>query len=49
MRKVQNAGFFRLFLGGFAIGAVGLVAVQSVHADEHPTPAPTHSEIQLIR
>ena len=26
--------FFRLFLGGFAIGAVALVSVQAVQADD---------------
>ena len=35
MTTKPKPSFLRLFLGGFAIGAIALVSVQAVQADEH--------------
>jgi hypothetical protein len=35
--------FLRLFLGGFAIGAVALVSVQVVQADDHAMIPAAHA------
>ena len=39
MTTKAKPSFIRLFLGGFAIGAVALVSVQAVKADEAVIPA----------
>jgi len=39
MTTKAKPSFLRLFLGGFAIGAVALVSVQAIHADEPVIPA----------
>ncbi|UUL81960.1 hypothetical protein OKW76_10645 [Sphingomonas sp. S1-29] len=36
MLKFLRAGYFRHFLSGFAIGAIGLVAVQTAQPENPP-------------
>ncbi len=35
MRKLVTSHFFLRFVGGFAIGAVGVVTLQPAHAQHH--------------
>lgn len=39
MTTKAKPSFLRLFLGGFAIGAVALVSVQATQSDESVLPA----------
>lgn len=39
MSTKTKPSFLRLFLGGFAVGAVAMVSVAAVHADEAVIPA----------
>lgn len=38
MRTIKRTGFFRHFIGGFALGAVALVGVQLTHNVDAPVP-----------
>jgi hypothetical protein len=40
MIRMFRAGFFRHFLSGFALGAVGLLGFQAARADERPMYPP---------
>ena len=48
MRKVIKSGFFWQFVGGFAIGAVGVVTLQPASA-QHLQPIPAASPIVAAR
>jgi hypothetical protein len=39
MSNKTKPSFLRLFLGGFAFGAVAMVSVAAVHADEQVIPS----------
>ncbi|MCP3735097.1 hypothetical protein M9979_09475 [Sphingomonas sp. RP10(2022)] len=48
MRKMFKSGFFWQFVGGFAIGAVGVVTLQPASAQPVP-PLPAASAIVAAR
>ncbi|MGP7796283.1 hypothetical protein [Sphingomonas sp. CLY1604] len=48
MRKIFKTGFFWQFVGGFAIGAVGVVTLQPASA-QAVQPAPAVSPIVAVR
>ena len=43
MTTKTKPSFLRLFMGGFAIGAVALVSVQAVQADDHAMIPAAHA------
>jgi hypothetical protein len=47
MRKLMKSDFFWRFVGGFAIGAVGVVTLQPAHAQHHAaTSAPAPASVR---
>jgi hypothetical protein len=43
MKRKTTPSFLRLFMGGFALGAMGMLGVQSAHADSAvPDPFVSH-------
>lgn len=42
MRRLIKSSFLWQFAGGFALGAVGLFALQPAQAEPWAAPAPTH-------